>query len=71
MNSGGGQYLKGSGESQLEVDRRLFRKQLGKIESDLDAVQTQRNAYRAKRRERDSLPVVAIVGYTNAGVRPC
>ena len=65
--SGGGQFLKGSGETQLEEDRRLFRKQLGKIEDDLAAVQAQRDMLRAKRREGDRRPVVAIVGYTNAG----
>ena len=64
---GGGQFMKGAGESQLEVDRRLFRKQLSRIEASIGEVQAQRNAYREKRRERDSLPVVAIVGYTNAG----
>jgi len=64
---GGGQFMKGAGESQLEVDRRLFRKQLGRIEASIAEVQTQRDAYREKRRERDMLPVVAIVGYTNAG----
>ena len=63
----GGGGLKGSGESQLEADRRLFRKQLGRIEADIAMVQAQRDAYRTKRRERDRLPVVAIVGYTNAG----
>lgn len=66
-SGGGGQFLKGSGESQLEVDRRLFAKQLQKIESDLAVVQAQRDVYRTKRRERDRLQVVAIVGYTNAG----
>ena len=65
--SGGGQFLKGSGESQLEVDRRLFRKQLERIEEQIAAVQAQRDAYREKRRQREMLPVVAIVGYTNAG----
>ena len=64
---GGGLGLKGAGETQLEVDRRLFRKQLQKIEEDLATVQTQRDAYRAKRRETDLAPVIAIVGYTNAG----
>ena len=63
----GGGGLKGSGETQLEVDRRLFRKQLGRIEASIEEVQAQRDAYREKRRERDQLPVVAIVGYTNAG----
>ena len=66
-SGGGGQFLKGAGESQLEVDRRLFRKQLERIEDQIAAVQAQRDAYREKRRERDSVPVVAIVGYTNAG----
>lgn len=66
-SSGGGNFLKGSGESQLEVDRRLFRKQLSRLEDDIASVQAQRDSYRAKRRERDRLPVVAIVGYTNAG----
>jgi len=67
-SGGGGQYLKGSGESQLEVDRRLFRKQLLKIEGDLATVQSQRDAYRSRRRiDADRRPVVAIVGYTNAG----
>lgn len=66
-SGGGGQYLKGAGESQLEVDRRLFRKQLQRIEALIEEVQAQRDAYRAKRREQDTLPVVAIVGYTNAG----
>ena len=66
-SGGGGQFLKGSGESQLEVDRRLFRKQLSRIEGSLDELQAQRDAYREKRRERSAVPVVAIVGYTNAG----
>ena len=67
VSGGGGQYLKGSGESQLEVDRRLFRKQLSRIEEQINEVQMQRDAYREKRKQRDMLPVVAIVGYTNAG----
>jgi 50S ribosomal subunit-associated GTPase HflX len=43
--SGGGMFLKGSGETQLEEDRRLFRKQLGKIEDDLAAVQAHASAH--------------------------
>lgn len=66
-SGGGGQYLKGSGESQLEMDRRLFRKQLSRIEDSIAKVQAQRDAYRRKRAERDMVPIVAIVGYTNAG----
>lgn len=63
----GGKGLKGIGETQLEVDKRLFRKQIQKVEEEMDAVKVQRETYRAKRRERDNLPIVAIVGYTNAG----
>eukprot|EP00965_Chrysotila_dentata_P027142 901101-Pleurochrysis_carterae.AAC.1 len=37
-SGGGGQFLKGSGESQLESDRRLFRKQISKIEAEMDEV---------------------------------
>jgi len=63
----GGGGLKGAGETQLEMDKRLFRKQIGKIEADMEVVRGQREVYRSKRRERDHLPVIAIVGYTNAG----
>ena len=64
---GGSKGLKGIGETQLEVDKRLFRKQIQKVEEEMRAVAQQREAYRQKRRERDNLPIVAIVGYTNAG----
>ena len=37
-SGGGGQFLKGSGESQLESDRRLFRKQIGRIEAEMEEV---------------------------------
>lgn len=66
-SGGGGENLKGAGETQLEMDRRVFRKQLKGLEDELASVQAQRDAYRAKRRERDSRPLVAVVGYTNAG----
>lgn len=54
---GGGLGLKGSGETQLESDRRLFAKQLNKIDDELKAVQGQRDLFRAKRRESDMTPV--------------
>ncbi|KAL3920477.1 MAG: hypothetical protein SGPRY_005239, partial [Prymnesium sp.] len=63
---GGGQFLKGAGESQIEMDRRLFRKQLSRIEAEMAEVAKARDLYRAKRKQRDVLPIVAIVGYTNA-----
>jgi len=64
---GGGAFLRGAGETQLEMDKRLFRKQISRIEAEMEDVSKQRQRYRAKRSERDNLPVVAIVGYTNAG----
>ena len=66
-SGGGGGGLKGAGESQLEADKRLFRKQLQRLEAEMDEVRAKRELHRAKRRERDDLPLVAIVGYTNAG----
>jgi len=65
--SGGSGKMKGIGETQLEVDKRLFRKQIQKVEEEMESVKEQREIFRAKRRARDNLPIVAIVGYTNAG----
>ena len=66
-SGGGGRFLKGAGESQLEMDRRLFRAQLQSIEKEMEEVAEKRKLYREKRKEKDDLPVVAIVGYTNSG----
>ena len=66
-SGGGGQYLKGAGETQQETDRRLFRKQIGRLEKEIEAVRAQRGLYRQQRGANERLPVVAIVGYTNAG----
>ena len=62
----GGVGLRGPGEKQLEIDRRRIRERLAKLNSDLDEVRAQRAQHRAQRR-RNEIPVVAIVGYTNAG----
>jgi len=66
-SGGGGQFLKGAGESQLEMDKRLFRNQLQSIKTQMDEIAAQRQISRDKRKDRDDLPKVAIVGYTNAG----
>ena len=66
-SGGGGRFLKGAGESQLEMDRRLFRAQLVAIEKEMEEVAEKRKLYRDKRKAKDDLPVVAIVGYTNSG----
>ena len=57
---------RGPGETQLETDRRLIRKRIQKLESELQEVRKIRGVQR-ERRIKNSVPVVAIVGYTNAG----
>jgi GTP-binding protein HflX len=57
---------RGPGETQIETDRRLIRNRIAKIRRDLEEVRTQRELYR-RRRARNNVPVVALVGYTNAG----
>ncbi len=63
---GGGIGTRGPGETQLEVDRRRIRQRIAKIKSDLEAVRKHRKLYREKRQSIPT-PVVALVGYTNAG----
>jgi GTP-binding protein HflX len=58
--------LRGPGETQLETDRRLVSRRITKLKKDLKQVHTQRSLYR-RRRDRAGIPVVALVGYTNAG----
>jgi GTP-binding protein HflX len=57
---------RGPGETQLETDRRLVRTKIGRLKKQLEAVRRQRALYR-RRRARTGVPVVALVGYTNAG----
>jgi GTP-binding protein HflX len=63
---GGGIGTRGPGESQLETDRRLIRKRIDRLQRQIEAVRRHRALYRQKRR-RSHIPVVALVGYTNAG----
>src|ERR1700674_5618309 len=63
---GGGLGGKGEGETQLETDRRLIRKQIDRLKSDLELVRLRRATQR-KQRQRLPLPSAAIVGYTNVG----
>ena len=63
---GGGIGTRGPGETQIETDRRLVRGRIQKIRKDLEDVRRHRALYRARRRDR-GVPVVSLVGYTNAG----
>jgi GTP-binding protein HflX len=63
---GGGIGTRGPGESQLETDRRLIRRRIHRLQSQIEAVRRHRALYRQKRK-RSHIPVVALVGYTNAG----
>src|ERR1700720_1695972 len=63
---GGFGFLGGPGESQLEIDRRLIGERIAKLKRELDAVKRTRSLHREARR-RVPYPVVALVGYTNAG----
>jgi len=63
---GGSIGLRGPGETQLELDRRLLADRVKQLEKRLDKVEVQRNQAR-RARQRNAVPVVALVGYTNAG----
>lgn len=64
--SGGGGASRGMGEQQIEIDRRLARKRISKLKSELEDVRTQRSTQR-KERQNNNIATAAIVGYTNAG----
>jgi GTP-binding protein HflX len=63
---GGFGFLGGPGETQIEADRRLIRDRMAKLRRELDQVTRTRGLHRS-RRQRAPWPVVALVGYTNAG----
>jgi GTP-binding protein HflX len=58
--------VRGPGETQIETDRRLARNKITKLKKQIEEVRQQRSLYR-RRRGREGVPVVALVGYTNAG----
>jgi GTP-binding protein HflX len=63
---GGAGFLGGPGETQIESDRRVLQDKINKLKHELETVRRTRDLHRAKRK-KVPFPVVAIVGYTNAG----
>ncbi len=63
---GGGIGTRGPGETQIETDRRLVRGRIQRLKKSLEDVRRHRSQYRARRQEM-RMPVVSLVGYTNAG----
>lgn len=67
QSGAGGVGLRGPGETQLEVDRRLISERVTKLKGDLELVRAHRTRLRTSRRRKVGAPVVALIGYTNAG----
>jgi len=63
---GGGIGTRGPGESQLETDKRLIRQKIHRLKARLEQMRKHRALYRQRRR-KSSIPIVALVGYTNGG----
>lgn len=62
----GGAYLKGEGEKQIEIDRRILKQKIEGLQRDIEEVKQHRHAQR-QQRQRSNVPIFALVGYTNAG----
>ncbi len=65
-SGGGGGYLKGEGEKQIEIDRRLLKREVEKLQDEIKEVKAIRETQRSSR-VRAEIPIFALVGYTNAG----
>jgi len=63
---GGGIGTRGPGESQLETDRRLIKRKIQRLQEQTEEIRKRRAQYR-QQRQKSGIPVVALVGYTNAG----
>lgn len=63
---GGGGFMGGPGETQIEADRRMLQDRIVRLERELDQVRRTRSLHRSKR-QKVPHPIVALVGYTNAG----
>lgn len=65
-SGGGGGYLKGTGEKQIEIDRRILKREIDQLQRELEEVRHIRETQR-QARQRSDIPVFSIIGYTNAG----
>lgn len=65
-SGGGGAYLKGEGEKQIEIDRRILKRKIDLLQKEIQEVRAHRDTQRIAR-ARSEIPVFAIIGYTNAG----
>lgn len=65
-SGGGGAYLKGEGEKQIEIDRRILKKKVDQLQKEIEEVRAIRETQRSAREKAD-IPVFAIIGYTNVG----
>lgn len=65
-SGGGGGYLKGEGEKQIEIDRRILKRKIAQVQEEIEEIKTHRETQR-NARMRSQIPVFAIIGYTNAG----
>lgn len=63
---GGGIGTRGPGEKQIETDRRLVRQRIHRLKHDIEGVRKHRALYR-RQRAKQGIPVIAVIGYTNAG----
>ncbi|MBX9923547.1 MAG: GTPase HflX [Rhabdochlamydiaceae bacterium] len=66
QSSSGGGHVKGEGEKQIEIDRRLLRKRIERLKDEIEGIAANRQTQRIARK-RSGIPTFAIVGYTNAG----
>ena len=64
---GGGIGTRGPGETQIETDRRLVRNSIQRLRKNIEDVRKRRQQYRQRRQQENGIPVVSLVGYTNAG----
>ncbi|PXF45657.1 GTPase HflX [Gracilariopsis chorda] len=67
QSGAGGVGLRGPGETQLEVDRRMINSRVNKLKKQLESVRAHRTRARQARKRNVGLPVVALIGYTNSG----